>query len=105
MSDAGAAPVRVLLIAPSLDILGGQAVQARRLFDDLRGEAGVRIDFLPINPRLAGPFGALRRIKYVRTAVTTAAFLGQPAVARSRATRSCTHLPLPIPRFCLRPRW
>ena len=77
MSDSGAVPVRVLLIAPSLDILGGQAVQAKRLFDDLRGEAGVRIDFLPINPRLPGPLGALQRIKYVRTAVTTAAFLGK----------------------------
>jgi len=76
MSDASAAPVRVLLIAPSLDILGGQAVQAKRLFDDLRGEAGVRIDFLPINPRLAGLFGTLQRIKYARTAVTVTAFLG-----------------------------
>ena len=43
MSASGTAPVRVLLIAPSLDILGGQAVQAKRLFDDLRGEPDLRI--------------------------------------------------------------
>ena len=67
-------PVRVLLIAPSLEIVGGQSVQAKRLLDDLRREPGVEVDFLPINPRLPGPFAVLQRIKYVRTAVTTAAF-------------------------------
>ena len=68
-------PVRVLLVAPSLDILGGQAVQASRLLDLLRCEPGVQVEFLPINPRLPGPLRALQRVKYVRTAATGAAFL------------------------------
>jgi glycosyltransferase involved in cell wall biosynthesis len=56
----------VLLIAPSLDILGGQAVQATRLLACLETEPELRVAFQPINPRI----GFLRRIKFVRTAAT-----------------------------------
>ena len=69
------ARIRVLLIAPSLDILGGQAVQAARLLRELRKEASLDIDFLPMNPRLAGPFAALQKVKYVRTVFTVVWFL------------------------------
>jgi L-malate glycosyltransferase len=67
--------IRVLLIAPSLDILGGQAVQAARLLRELRKEASLEIDFLAMNPRLPGPFAALQKLKYVRTASTVFWFL------------------------------
>jgi glycosyltransferase involved in cell wall biosynthesis len=70
-------PTRILLIAPSLDIVGGQAVQASRLLELLRNEPGIEIEFLPINPRLPRPLRALQEIKYVRTLVTSGAFLGQ----------------------------
>jgi glycosyltransferase involved in cell wall biosynthesis len=60
-------PLRVLLIAPSLDILGGQAVQATRLLRELNKEPDLVVEFQAINPRLPGP---LRRIPYLRTAVT-----------------------------------
>ena len=63
-------PVRVLMVAPSLDILGGQAVQATRLFEHLREEPSLEVGFLPINPRLPGPLRWLQKIKYVRTIVT-----------------------------------
>jgi glycosyltransferase involved in cell wall biosynthesis len=63
-------PLRVLLIAPSVDILGGQAVQATRLLANLRREPSVEIEFQPINPALARPFQWLKQIKFVRTAVT-----------------------------------
>ena len=43
-------PIRVLLIAPSMDILGGQAVQAERLLTRLRQEPSLEMGFLPINP-------------------------------------------------------
>src|SRR4051812_5125367 len=43
---------RVLLIGPSLDILGGQAIQAARLMHKLAGEHTISASFLPINPRL-----------------------------------------------------
>ena len=67
-------PLRVLIIAPSLDILGGQAVQAARLLERLESEEALQVGFLPINPRLPGPFRSLQRIKYVRTLVTSLAY-------------------------------
>jgi glycosyltransferase involved in cell wall biosynthesis len=67
-------PIRVLLIAPSLDIVGGQSIQADRLLSQLAADPSVRVDFLPVNPRAPGPFRLLQRIKYVRTAVTSAIY-------------------------------
>src|SRR5215207_5017779 len=67
--------VRVLLVGPSLDILGGQAVQAARLLAHLRGVPGLEVGFLPVNPRLPGPLHALQRVKYVRTIVTSIAYV------------------------------
>ncbi|MEZ4414362.1 MAG: glycosyltransferase family 4 protein [Gemmatimonadota bacterium] len=63
-------PLRVLLVATSLDIVGGQAVQADYLRRGLEAEASVDLRFLPINPRLPGPLRLLQRIKYVRTVTT-----------------------------------
>ena len=63
-------PIRVLLIAPSMDILGGQAVQAVRLLAGLEQEPSLRMAFQPINPRLPGPLRFLQKIKYVRTIAT-----------------------------------
>lgn len=74
-SGAGAKGTRVLMVAPSLRILGGQAVQAARLMEQLRREPGLEIDFLPINPRLPGPFGRLQDIKYIRTLLTSAQYI------------------------------
>src|SRR5215217_1009878 len=64
-------PVRVLIIAASLDILGGQAVQAQRLIQRLQNEPSVEVSFLPINPRLPGVLRKLQSIKYVRTVTTS----------------------------------
>jgi glycosyltransferase involved in cell wall biosynthesis len=66
----------VLLVGPSLDILGGQAVQARRLYEGLQGSDHVDVGFLAVNPRLPGPLGHLQRIKFVRTIVTSIAYVG-----------------------------
>ena len=67
----GTKPLRILIVAPSFDILGGQAVQAARLLKGLREERSLEVDFLPINPRLPGVLGKLQAIKYVRTVVTS----------------------------------
>lgn len=67
--------VRVCLVGPSLDILGGQAVQLDRLKRRLETVPGLQVGFLPMNPRLPGPFRALQRIKYVRTVVTSIGYL------------------------------
>ncbi|MCM3872245.1 MAG: glycosyltransferase family 4 protein [Pyrinomonadaceae bacterium] len=66
-----ARPLRVLIVAPSLDILGGQAVQAARLLERLSKEASLEVAFLPVNPRLPGVLRKLQSIKYLRTGVTS----------------------------------
>src|SRR5687768_8964436 len=63
--------LRVLIVAPSLDILGGQSRQAVRLMEGLKREPDLQISFLPHNPRLPGILRSLQSIKYVRTVVTT----------------------------------
>jgi glycosyltransferase involved in cell wall biosynthesis len=68
-------PIRVTLVGPSLDILGGQAVQARRLLERFGTVPGLAPDFLPVNPRLAAPLRPLQRIKYLRTVVTSVAYV------------------------------
>lgn len=77
-------PVRVLLVGPSLrNFLGGQAVQLARLLERFREEPGVVADFLPVDPKLPGPLAALQRVKYVRTVVTSLAYLASlPRVRR-----------------------
>ena len=67
--------VRVLMVAPSFDILGGQSVQAARLLNRLSEELSLEVGFLPINPRLPGILRQLQRIKYVRTVVTSIAYV------------------------------
>lgn len=66
-----AKPIRLLLVAPALRILGGQAVQANYLIDHLSREPQFKVSFVPHNPRLPGPFKLLQSIKYVRTIVTS----------------------------------
>ncbi len=62
------------LLGPSLDILGGQAVQLDRLRRRLEQTPGLEIGFIPMNPRLPGPLRVLQRVKYVRTVVTSMAY-------------------------------
>ncbi len=63
--------IRILIAAPSLDILGGQSRQAVRLREGLSTEPSLKVDFLAHNPRLPGALRWLQSIKYVRTLATT----------------------------------
>jgi glycosyltransferase involved in cell wall biosynthesis len=72
----GEEPTRVLIVAPSLDILGGQAVQARRLLEGFSNEPSLDVSFLPVNPRLPWPLRKLQSIKYLRTIVTSIFYWG-----------------------------
>jgi glycosyltransferase involved in cell wall biosynthesis len=69
--EASETPIRLLLVAPALRILGGQAVQANYLLEHLGREPNFQVSFVPHNPRLPGPLRLLQRIKYVRTLVTS----------------------------------
>jgi glycosyltransferase involved in cell wall biosynthesis len=73
MADSGE-KVRVLMIGPAADTLGGQARQAARLLEHLRREPLLSVEYLAVNPRLRRPFCYLQRIKYVRTVVTAIAY-------------------------------
>lgn len=68
---AAVAPLRVLIVAPSLDILGGQAVQAKRLIERLREESSLDVSFLPINPPFPKALKKVQGIKYIRSIRTT----------------------------------
>jgi glycosyltransferase involved in cell wall biosynthesis len=70
-------PLRLLVIAPSHDILGGQSVHAAQLVREFSKEAGLRVGFLPINPRAPGFLKVLQRVKYVRTLVTSVIYLAK----------------------------
>lgn len=76
--------LRVLIVAPSLDIYGGQARQAVRLIERLSHEPEIEVSFLPHNPRLPAILAWMQKIKYVRTIVTTALYVAMLLVrARS----------------------
>lgn len=69
------APLRVCLVGPSLDIVGGQSIVLDRLLARFRDTPGIEISFVAVNPRLPGPLRALQRVKYVRTVVTSVAYV------------------------------
>ena len=70
-----ARPIRVCIVGPSLDIIGGQSIQAERLRVRLVTNPELEVSFLPVNPRLIRPLRFLQRIKYVRTVATSFVYL------------------------------
>lgn len=79
------APLRITLVGPSLDIVGGQSIILDRLLSRFRETPGVEVSFIPVNPRLPGPLRLLQRVKYVRTVVTSVAYVAS-LFARLRRT-------------------
>jgi glycosyltransferase involved in cell wall biosynthesis len=67
-------PIRVLIVAPSMNKIGGQSVQAARLVEKFVDEPEVEVDFLPVDPKLSGPLHLLQKIKFVRTILTSLAY-------------------------------
>ena len=66
--------MRVVIVAPSLTILGGQAVQADSLLRSWAGDPEVSVSLLPVNPIAPWPFRPLQRVKYLRTVLTQALY-------------------------------
>jgi glycosyltransferase involved in cell wall biosynthesis len=79
-APAGTA-VRVAMVAPSLEILGGQGVQAEALSHALAAD-GHAVAFVPINPRFPRGLRWLRKLPYARTILNEALFL--PSLRRLR---------------------
>jgi glycosyltransferase involved in cell wall biosynthesis len=73
---------RIAIVAPSLDILGGQGVQAQALIERLRGE-GRSVDVLRVNPPFPSGLGWVRRVPYVRTVLNQALYI--PSLLRLAA--------------------
>jgi len=66
--------IEVAIVAPTLGILGGQAIQAQRLLDGWSEDPEVRAWLVPVNPVPPGPFRHLLRVKYARTLATQATY-------------------------------
>lgn len=75
MSGVASERLRICLVGPSLEILGGQSVQLQRLQATLRELPGLEVGFVAVNPRLPGPLAALQRVRFVRTVATTIGYL------------------------------
>jgi glycosyltransferase involved in cell wall biosynthesis len=69
--------IRVLLIGPSISILGGQAVQAIRLMEGLSHEPDIVVDFQPIDPPFPGPLKWVKKVRFVRTFLTFFLYIAQ----------------------------
>jgi len=65
---------RIALVAPILDNLGGQGVQARTLSEKLRAD-GYEVTFIPINPSFPTTLRWVRRYPYVRTLLNQLIYL------------------------------
>ncbi len=74
--------MRVAIVAASLEILGGQGVQAHALIHALR-EDGVDARLLAVNPRFPVGLRWLRRIPYARTVVNQLLYV--PGLTRAAA--------------------
>jgi len=57
---------RIAIVAASIDILGGQGVQACSLLEGLERD-GYPVTFVPVNPRFPRGLGWVRRVRVIRT--------------------------------------
>jgi glycosyltransferase involved in cell wall biosynthesis len=83
-------PIRVAIVAPSLGILGGQAVQASRLLAGWHRDPHVRAWLVPVNPVPPGPLRHLLRVKYARTMATQATYW--PTLVRELRRADVVHV-------------
>lgn len=77
--------IRVLLIAPSAAIVGGQSVQASQLLGVLRGVPDLEIRFFPLDQKLPSPLRWISRIPYLRTLIGSVSYNGRLLVAARKA--------------------
>lgn len=68
-------PVKIGLVGPSLEKLGGQSIQLHQLRQRLASRSDLEIAFLPVDPRLPAPLRWLQKIRYLRTVVNSIAYV------------------------------
>jgi len=84
------ARLNVAFVAPSLRILGGQAVQADRLLSAWRDDDEICAWLVPVNPTPPGPLRHLTSVKYVRTIATELTY--GPLLVRELARADVVHV-------------
>lgn len=82
--------LNVAIVAPSLRILGGQAVQADQLLRAWRDDPEVNAWLVPIDPLPPGPLRYATRLKYIRTLVTQLVYT--PLLVRELAKADVVHV-------------
>lgn len=73
-ASASNGSLRIAIVAPSLDILGGQGVQACSLAQALRGD-GFAVNFIPVNPGFPRGLRWLRKVPVLRTVINQCLYL------------------------------
>ena len=91
--------IKVAFVAPSLRILGGQAVQADRLLTAWKNDPDVDAWLVPVNPLPPRPLRFALDIKYLRTVVNEATYVPY-SFARSPEPMSSTSFPPRTRRSC-----
>ena len=71
----------IAMVAPSLNIVGGQSVQATLLAKQLR-DSGYDVEYVPIDPPFPPWMGWLKRLRYLRTLANEGVYL--PSLVRLR---------------------
>jgi glycosyltransferase involved in cell wall biosynthesis len=82
--------LRVAVVAPSLGILGGQAVQADRMLRAWRDDPEVEAWLVPVNPVPPRVLRFASRVKYLRTIVNELTYV--PLLVRELARADVVHV-------------
>jgi glycosyltransferase involved in cell wall biosynthesis len=82
--------IKVAIVAPSMGILGGQAVQADRLLRAWADDPEIAARLVPINPAPPAPLRRLTTVKYLRTLLTQLIYW--PSLVRQLARVDVVHV-------------
>ena len=69
MTERASKKIKVLIIAASMRVIGGQSIQAKRLLETFEPDDKIEMEFLPIDPK-----NIFQNIKYLRTIFTSLKF-------------------------------
>jgi glycosyltransferase involved in cell wall biosynthesis len=82
--------INIAIVAPSMGILGGQAVQAARLIRSWRDDPDIHAWLVPVNPLPPRPFRWTLRVKYLRTLATQLGYW--PSLVRQLRKADVVHV-------------